>query len=141
MHKDTFFLSTFVLIAIIAILHLTAYVFFWYWTLWWFDILMHFLGGVWVGLSALWFFYLSGYVVRPKTDFKTMFLFVLASIIAIGVLWEIFEFAVGAYDKANYALDTTIDLTMDIIGSMIGLFIFMRLKLNLTTRDSLHAEK
>jgi hypothetical protein len=141
MHKETFFLLTFILVAIIALLHSLAYVFFWYWTLWWFDILMHFLGGVWVALTALWFFYLSGYVQRPKANMQTYLLITLGSIAVIGIAWEIFELFVGAYREEHHVLDTTVDLIMDIVGSLAGLFFFLKIEPNLTSKEKLNGKE
>lgn len=141
MHKDTYFLFTFILIATIATLHTLAYIFFWYWTLWWFDILMHFLGGLWVAVTSLWFFYLSGYVRKPKVDFKTCLLITLGSILVIGALWEVFELSVGAYRETNHVLDTAIDLIMDVIGSILGLFLFIKARPISSVEESIHVDK
>jgi len=48
-------LYIFVLGIIIAFLHQSAVALYWYWSVPWFDIVMHFLGGLWVGTCALWF--------------------------------------------------------------------------------------
>ncbi len=48
------------LIVAIAILHTVAIYFYLYYELWWFDILMHFVGGFWTVLFFLWLLVFSG---------------------------------------------------------------------------------
>ncbi len=85
------------------------------WVLWWYDILLHFLGGVWVGLAVCTAF--SFYERQPR------FVHIIAGVLVIGVAWELFEVAVGAPREANYAFDTSLDLVMDTIGSIAGFFV------------------
>ncbi|HEY4508106.1 MAG TPA: hypothetical protein VJJ55_00430, partial [Candidatus Paceibacterota bacterium] len=49
------------LVCVIALMQSAAIVFSLYWTLWWYDILLHFLGGIFIGLLVLWVRFLSGY--------------------------------------------------------------------------------
>lgn len=88
------------------------------WVLWWYDILLHFLGGVWVGLAVCTV--LRFYERQPRLWH------VIAGILVVGVAWELFEVAVGAPREANYALDTSIDLVMDTLGSIVGLLVARR---------------
>jgi hypothetical protein len=85
---------------------------------WWFDIIMHFLGGYWIGLSALWFIFLSGYLgsITANISKKSIIFISLFSVLIIGLSWEIFEIVAGVPVTGNYALDTSIDLVMDLIG-------------------------
>ena len=53
--KKLFILLT-VLLYIIATLHILSLYFFWYWTFWWMDIILHTLGGIWVGGMFLWWY-------------------------------------------------------------------------------------
>ena len=39
----------------IALLHICGVFFYLYWHFWWYDIVLHFLGGLWVALMALYF--------------------------------------------------------------------------------------
>lgn len=85
-----------------------------YWRLWWFDIMMHFLGGVAVGGLTVWL----ALRVRPLISPKALALLTLASILVIGVGWEVFEYATGMFDGVdNIVGDTVLDIIMDIIGA------------------------
>lgn len=81
-----------------------------YFTIWWWDIPTHFLGGVWAGLFAAWLL----------QKYKKRFLIIQCAAIAlsIGVCWEIFEFAfdIGGSIYMSYWADTLKDLLMDTLG-------------------------
>lgn len=118
------------LISGIAVLHTVATVFSLYWTLWWYDMPLHFLGGVFITLLVLWVWFLSGYVVAPTatTPATRVFLFTVLWLIVIGIGWEAFERALGhTWSVEGYWLDTGIDIALDIIGGAVG-FLFFRNK-------------
>lgn len=131
MLEQKFFIEQFILIIVIAFLNYLAIQFHLYWTFAWFDILMHFLGGVWVAFLSLWFFFFSGF-----TNFKigalknmTIFSILLLSVIIVGILWEVFEIHSGVlFFEKNYAWDTSLDLLMDTIGG-VSVFIYAKQKL------------
>ena len=62
MHKNPFFQFLFLLLLVIATLEFIGLDRLWLFVFWWFDLVLHFLGGIWVSGMALWFFFLSGYV-------------------------------------------------------------------------------
>lgn len=125
MLKQEFFKEQAITIAIIGILHILAEKFYLYWVFWWFDILMHFLGGVWVGFLALWFLFFSGFVyknINSPSKVK-IFLMTIATVILVGALWEVFEFYAGLMlFEPNYSFDTSLDMVMDTLG---GVFAFI----------------
>ena len=90
--------------------------FHWYYSLPWFDILMHFLGGIWLGATVFYF--------SPGTSFiKT-----LGIVLAFGILWEIFELFPHQYlerDPFNFS-DSSSDIFFALLG---GLFIFYFVKI------------
>ena len=108
------------LAAAIAVLHVVALMFYFYWTLWWFDILQHFLAGFWIALFIFWV------VFRLRLSFVSQFIntpvafltLALAVVFAVGVGWEIFEYAIQLYFVENYVSDTILDLTMDVTGAL-----------------------
>lgn len=110
---------------LIAALHFVASAYYLYWSVWWFDILMHFLGGLFIGASALWLFYFE--VPAPLRLRLSAFATAFAAVAAVGVSWEIFEKVVGAYQPENYTLDTTLDLAMDVVGMLAAYLIYTRL--------------
>lgn len=120
--KQPLFIFLFILSAVIALLHFIAFEFYFYWKFWWFDILMHFFGGLWIGLMALWLVFLSGYIIRFHLSYRTAFFTAIFSVIVIGIGWELFEVWSGVLleEKANYIFDTTIDFIMDLAGAFLG---------------------
>ncbi len=118
----------FLLSALIAVLHLSALEYTLYFIYPWFDILLHFLGGV---LIALIFLPLYIFLNKKNKKFRSkMFLILLSVSFAgiIGVFWEIFEFCAGIVPTQNYALDMSLDIFMDIIGGILGSFFVLYLK-------------
>ena len=136
MVRKSFLNQIFALILIIAFLHITATIFHLYWSMWWYDLLVHFLGGFWVSLAGLWFVFFSGYTplkVRKPFDIIATALVVSFS---FGVLWELFEYVVGRDLIAlNYVSDTSIDLVMDMAGALSGYLYFYFSKYERTLLD------
>ncbi len=118
-----------ILIAIIAILNFYAYKFHWYWEFWWFDMIMHTLGGIWVASTALWLRYFrpfsSEFFVVPKKS--SVFFIAFVSIALVGGGWELFEFSLDKF--ITFALhdswNTVSDLFFDFFGSILGVFLFL----------------
>ncbi len=110
----------------IFLVNLVALKLYWYYSIWYFDMPMHFLGGLWVGLFFLWFFSIESmpflHLVLERVDFKLVsktLLFVLL----FGVLWELFEFYTNNYighDLFNI-LDTTSDIFFDLSGGLYAI--------------------
>lgn len=137
MYKHPLFIFWSLLLVAITMLHLVALELYLYWVYSWFDIMMHFLGGLFIGLSTLWFFLQSGYV-RMRQSLRNVILIAGSSIILVGVGWEIFEVLAGIPIEENFALDTTIDLIMDAIGAFVAGYVFT--KLYITTHDEKNGE-
>lgn len=95
--------------------------FHWYSLLWWFDIPMHFLGGLWLSLIALWFLNLRD--ISIKSIFK-----IIIIVFVVGILWEVFEVTVkDSITKNPFDLyDTISDLSFDIAGGFSGVFYYMK---------------
>ena len=95
--------------------------FYWYSSIWYFDMPMHFLGGVWLGLSAIYLFPLKDYSL--KSIFKIFFIVLL-----VGVGWELFEILVNKFtiqDPFN-SLDTLSDICFDLAGGLFAILYFIR---------------
>lgn len=103
-------------VVLIFLLNYAATKFYWFYAIPWFDMLMHFLGGLWLGLVYLWIF--SSVEPSPKLILK-MFLAVLL----VGVLWEVFELFVHQYLVGDPfdLLDTFSDLFFDLLGAGVAL--------------------
>ena len=92
----------------IAIVNTIATKFFWYSSLWWFDMPMHFLGGFFVAGMTAFFFWNNEYRA----------LWVLCGVLVVGVGWEVFEIGV---DHVTFALSITpIDSLSDIFFDLAG---------------------
>ena len=110
--------SALILIVVIAAVHVNAMTYRWYFVYWWLDIPMHFLGGAWIALAMVWAF-LS---FKQLSGFRRIFLAILLSVLIVGVGWEIFEYKLGErffIEHETYAIDTSIDLFMDILGGVV----------------------
>jgi len=84
--------------------------------MWWFDMPMHTLGGVFLGL---FFTYLRVRFMGINWNTRS-FLYGILFIFIIGGLWEIFEFNIDTFItfRAQNILDTLSDLCFDIVGGM-----------------------
>lgn len=98
-------------------LNYIALIFHFYWTVIWYDIMMHFLGGLTIGVFLLAIFKIANISTKAFSV-----LFALAMAISVG--WEIFEYVNEIIDtRDNYVLDTTYDLIMDALGIVTAYFI------------------
>ena len=95
--------------------------FYWYFSIWYFDMPMHLLGGFWVGLASIYIFSLKEF------NFKFI-LKVLICVLLIGFFWEIFEILVDksiTQDSFNI-LDTTSDMFFDLAGGGLSIIYFFK---------------
>ena len=100
------------LLLVIGILYVFGLTYYLFWRLWWFDIVLHTMGGLWVVLATGWL--MLRYSVPPRI------LPLLGVLICISVAWEFFELLTGFRREDNYAFDTGLDLVMDLIGGAVG---------------------
>ena len=95
---------------------------YWYYSIWWFDMPMHFWGGLCAGMLVLWFL---AQRALPKPSFS-FFWKIILGVLCIGLLWEIFEFLfnnVIAGTPFDF-LDTASDLLFDLLGGA-AVFLFL----------------
>lgn len=110
-----------VLLVAIAGVNAFAEYYHWYWLMRWFDMPMHFAGGVWVAGAVLWWRFFSGkFTSLPNT--KAMFAWAIGGAIAIGLVWEVYEAAVSyiTVGRMNDILDTIGDLVLDTLGGIVA---------------------
>jgi len=107
--------SALILLIVIAVIFLPDLVFLWSNQFFWYDTLLHFLGGAFLGFLFLGYF--------SKTN---LFVF-LGGLLLVGLLWEGFEVLLDLYilEKRLPAfyfwdgfLDTAADLFFDLIGGL-----------------------
>jgi len=108
----------FILSIILVMLNHYAGVYFLYWRFWWFDIVMHFLGGSIISLLSIYIYksFFGDFNDRRSIiviSFSLVFVFIVA------IFWEVFEFFMDSNIKeANYFLDTITDILMAILGTL-----------------------
>lgn len=117
------------LVFVLAVLHITAIQFYLYWVFWWFDILTHFIGGLFVATMSLWLYFNSGLIKTPRRRKGTVFFVALLSVVIAGTAWELFEFFAGTPEVDSYLLDTFIDALMNATGAIVGAHFIIRLRL------------
>lgn len=120
---NRYFFPSFVLLVAVAALHWIASDLYYYWTVPWYDIMMHFLGGAWVALAALWLLEMPfSRFFKARVSLTSV---VLLSVV-VGVLWEVYEIIFGFSDPSavGYTADTSLDLVMDTIGAALTVWVF-----------------
>lgn len=101
----------------IFLLNLAGTFFDWYVLLPWYDNVMHFLGGAWLGLLACWFFLYK--IQRGTVHIATILIFVLVG----ALLWEALEYVVQYLIKSPGSLASPLDSVSDVIFGLLGGFI------------------
>ena len=120
-HTKKIFFEAGILVFAIFILNTLASTFYWYASIWWFDMPMHFLGGFWIGYMVL---FLYGVRNNAKTDnsrsLLRVFWLLIVTVLIVGLCWEVFEFTVQAITHANLAnpLDSASDVFFDLAGGV-----------------------
>lgn len=129
LYQEKILKTLLILIWSLALIHMTAEYYYLYWTIRWLDICTHFLGGVWVGVAGVWFWFFSGYMREPQSPEKHILPVALITGLVVGVVWELYEYVVwqlsGAGLPPNYIPDTSLDLVMDITGAFVGFFLVL----------------
>ncbi len=109
------------IVTFIFAINYVAMKFYWYFSIWYFDMPMHLLGGFWVGLASIYIFSLKEF------NFKFI-LKVFICVLLIGFFWEIFEILVDksiTQDSFNI-LDTTSDMFFDLAGGGLSIIYFFK---------------
>src|SRR6185369_9465751 len=115
------FRAAFLMLCVVGILNFLAVKFYFYWSIHWFDSIVHFLAGVTVALAVL-VFWQQMPNRKPIEKVRVLWIGVLGAI-AIGLLWEVYELLVGVTtfaDGIHYWTDTGSDLLMDTVGGLLG---------------------
>jgi VanZ family protein len=110
-----------ILVFSIFVLNYLAMEFHWYSSVWYFDMSMHFLGGLWLGLISIYLFSLE------NTSFHSI-LKIFFMVLFIGIGWEIFEILIDKFitqNSFNFA-DTISDLFFDFIGGFFALLYLLK---------------
>lgn len=92
-----------------------------YWTYPWFDIVMHFWGGILLVFGTFSLRMIGLFTRRPRK--REIFIIAFIAIIA----WEIFEQSAGVTSAPIYILDTIKDIVVGFIGVLVG-YVMLRRK-------------
>lgn len=107
-----------------------------YWHLffyiWWLDIPMHVLGGLWVALFVLTSYYSSSSIKEKEHSPLFVLAFAIAITLVVGLFWELYEFGVdhAVGDTGGGLADTLKDLTDDLVGALLAGWLFVRFGYN-----------
>lgn len=115
--KKLFKISAYSVI-LLSLVNFIALKFYWYFSIWYFDMLMHFWGGLCVGFTLMWLLFNK----NPDLSFKFI-LKISLGVLVIGGLWEIFEILFNniiAQNKFN-ALDSISDVFFDLSGGLCAI--------------------
>lgn len=130
MQKKSFPKKLLIFILVILLLQVIASYFYWYWRIWWFDMLMHFAGGLWVGLSILWLYFLSGRIVMfPQNKTISPIVVGVVAVLCVAILWEVFEYLVQVLFPQGTPydiLDTLSDIFFGFLGGTAASFVFLK---------------
>ena len=121
MLKTPLFKHALALLFVIGVLDLIAAVFHLHWEYWWYDVILHFLGGAWATMTVIlvWHYYSN---LSASDRLKFVKIGVIGAL-TIGFLWEIYELisrVTSFSDGIFYWMDTASDLLMDICGGFFG---------------------
>ncbi len=109
-----------VLILSIAVVNAFAHYHFWYWSMRWFDMPMHFAGGMWLAGVAIWWHFFSGKFPDARDRLPYLLMWGVGSAFIVGLVWEAYEAVVALATKGyiNAMSDTLSDLFLDVIGGL-----------------------
>lgn len=117
------------MVVLIWAVNALANAFHWYSAMWWFDIPMHIMGGIFLGLSFGSLFFKKLLLLTNFEAFVAILLFVLI----VGLGWEFFEYFVQSIIKGSPQLanipDSAKDMIMDLVGgTLASAFVLRALK-------------
>lgn len=95
--------------------------------IWWYDTMLHFLGGVWAGILFIYLFSERWHFFDGKKNSLYTLLTILGFVALLGVAWELYEFMFDMTLGSKYILpltqpslaDTMKDLANDLLGGMV----------------------
>ncbi len=122
--KHRLFLRAVSILVLVYFLNYLAEIFYFHWTVWWYDVILHHLGGACAGTAFLYFYF--NFLIISKFEklkaIKLTFIFVLF----VGVVWEIYELLHGDTsfsDGIYYYRDTVSDLIADSNGGFFAVYL------------------
>lgn len=126
------YLPAFIVLILVGALHMVGIYYKLYFFIPRFDVPLHFLGGLWVGLTALWLYDELGYHggLSTKHSFMRPLIWVVSASLCAAVCWELFELFNNITNQymstpagLSYGADTIKDVSMGVVGGLVG-FLF-----------------
>lgn len=110
------------LVVAIAVVNAFAEHYYWYWLMRWFDMPMHFAGGIWLAGVVLWWRFFSGRFPSATSSGAAFFLWAVLGALGVGLLWEIYEAGISymTVGHINAWKDTFSDLGFDTLGGVVA---------------------
>jgi len=126
MLKNILLYLSLVLAVLIAYLHISALENYYYWIYSWFDLVVHFLGGVLIASFSTWFYLSLSHIKEFNYSDKQLIILTVVNVLVISFLWEIFELVLWvSLNEPNYLLDTTLDTLFALSGSIFLQVLFL----------------
>jgi glycopeptide antibiotics resistance protein len=114
----------FVIIAFIfAVVHAVAVAGSFYWHYWWFDIVMHFWGGLLIALGVV------SLTTFRRISITPSYKLILGVTLFIVLAWEFFEWQVGLFVPALHLPDAIYDVTLGLSGGLLGYWVIRHFKI------------
>jgi|AntRauTorckE6833_2_1112554.scaffolds.fasta_scaffold00357_27 hypothetical protein len=121
-YRKPFFKEFFTLSLVIATLHYVSLELYLYWTISWFDILMHFLGGFLVAIFTIFILYSYSDFENLKKHKIFLFSLIIGATLVVGLGWELWEIFVGFTNTFRDLNDTIMDIVMDTVGAISAIY-------------------
>jgi len=130
------YITTGLVTAVTVGLGLAAYHFFWFWHFWWFDVLLHLLAGLSIGLISLSVYVLVNRLKGDNLrDLKYILSVTIIAVAVTGIIWELLEFQIDQSWATRISIkqlvvlqigfwDTIGDLVWDLLGAVLAGLIF-----------------
>lgn len=120
MDRNKLFKNTAYLLISLFIVNLVAVKLYWYYSIWYFDMITHFWGGLCLGLAFIWLFSFQNSSSRISLKLAIK---IILGVLLIGVIWEIYEVLVNNVFAQNpfNTLDTISDIFFDLSGGICAI--------------------
>jgi hypothetical protein len=134
--KSPLFLSAILTTIIVCTIELISFYFHLFYSIMWFDMIMHFSGGFLVALLALT---IVTYYKQDLSYGQILFWGIITAFL-IGVLWEVYELYEGitVWGSFGYWGDNGMDVTMDTFGGLVAVW-YSYIRLHSYNSKKLHA--
>ncbi len=122
MFWNRFFLPSVIVMCAVTVFHWIGTLNDLYVNVFWYDIPMHYFGGVWVALCAMWVIS-TRYIPCISHLFSP--LGILGVVLFVGIAWEVLELLLrfNAVTDVGYISDTLADIVMDMLGALSVVYI------------------